>query len=410
MKIVIIGAGPAGLMCAYMASQNDKNKIILLDKNEKIGKKLFITGKGRCNITNLCNKDEFLKNVVNNSKFLYSAISNFSPQDTVEFFNKNGLKTTLERGNRVFPASEKSSDVIKIFQRLLKNQNVELCLNSNVKNAYYDGTQYVVCLDNKKLLCDALVVATGGKSYPTTGSTGDGYKIAKGFSHLVVDPKPALCPILLKDYDGSLAGLSLKNVSVSIKIGNKKFTQFGEMLFTHNGLSGPIILTLSSFINKFDLQGTKLFIDLKPALDIKQLENRLLRDFETNKNKSIKNYLKELMPSSLIKLFAEKAHLQLDAPINQITKSQRNDLITTLKGMEFTIDSLEKIDYAIVTSGGVSVKDIDPKTMESKFNKNLYFIGEVLDVDALTGGFNIQVALATGHACGQHLSKLEGEK
>lgn len=410
MKIVIIGAGPAGLMCAYMASQNDKNQIILLDKNEKIGKKLFITGKGRCNITNLCNKDEFLKNVVNNSKFLYSAISNFSPQDAVEFFNKNGLKTTLERGNRVFPASEKSSDVIKTFQKLLNKQDVELRLKSNVKNAYYDGKQYVVCLDNKKILCDALVVATGGKSYPTTGSTGDGYKIAKCFSHFVVDPKPALCPVLLKDYDGSLAGLSLKNVSVSIKIGNKKFSQFGEMLFTHNGLSGPIILTLSSFINKFDLQGEKLLIDLKPTLDIKQLENRLLRDFDINKNKSIKNYLKELMPSSLIKLFAKKAHLPLDAPINQITKSQRNDLITTLKGMEFTIESLDKIDYAIVTSGGVSVKEVDPKTMESKFNKNLYFIGEVLDVDSLTGGFNIQIALATGHACGQHLSKFEGEK
>ncbi len=409
MKIVIIGAGPAGLMCAYMASQNKNNHIVLLDKNEKIGKKLFITGKGRCNITNLCSREDFLKNVVNNSKFLYSSLSSFTPQDTIDFFNNNGLKTMIERGNRVFPASEKSSDVIKTFQKLLKKQNVEIILNSNVKNAYFDGKKYVVCLDKEKMLCDALVIATGGKSYPMTGSTGDGYKIANSFSHLVVEPKPALCPILLQDYNGELAGFSLKNVSVSIKLAGKKYSQFGEMLFTHNGLSGPIILTLSSLVNKFDLHGVTISIDLKPALDEKQLENRLLRDFETSKSKTLKNYLKELMPSSLIKTFLEKANLPLDEPLCDITKAQRNTIIKTLKAINFTVNSLDKIDYAIVTSGGVSVKDVDPKTMESKLNKNLFFVGEVLDVDALTGGFNIQIALATGHACGQHLAGIEGE-
>ncbi len=408
MKIIIVGMGPAGLMCAYYASQNDKNHIVLIDKNEKFGKKLYITGKGRCNITNCCSKEEFFRNVVNNSKFLYSSLNNFTPQDTIEFFNKAGLKTVVERGNRVFPASQKSSDVIKVFQKLLNKNNVEIAYNCKIDNVYQDNDKYIVCCDDKKILGDALVVATGGMSYSSTGSTGDGYKFAKNFSHSIISPKPALSPIRLQNYDGSLAGLTLKNVSISTKIDKKTYSQFGEMLFTHNGISGPIVLTLSSFINRYNIKNLPIYIDLKPVIDTEQLNNRLIRDFEDNKNKSIKNYLKQLMPMSLVSVFLQKANISDDKEVCKITKIERNAIIYTLKHLEFTIDDLENIDFAIVTSGGVNVKEIDPKTMESKFNKNLFFVGEVLDVDGLTGGFNIQIAFSTGVACGRYLSKIEG--
>ena len=407
MKIIIIGTGPAGLMCAYFASQNNNNQIILIDKNEKIGKKLFITGKGRCNVTNFCSNEEFLKNVATNSKFLYSALCNFSPNDTIKFLNNFGLKTVVERGNRVFPASQKSSDVIKTFQKILKKENVQILLNSKVNNIYCKDEKYVVCLDDKKIEGDALVVATGGQTYPTTGSTGDGYKFAKFFSHTIVPLKPALCPIILQDYDGSLAGLTLKNVAVSTKIQKKEFSQFGEMLFTHNGISGPIVLSLSSYINKFDINNIPLYIDLKPALNEEQLNNRLIRDFEENKNKTLKNYLRQLMPMALIPFFLEKANISKETIVSDVSKVQRKSIIYTLKHLPFIIDKLEKIDYAIVTSGGVNVREINPKTMESKYNKNLFFVGEVLDVDALTGGFNIQIAFSTGAICGQYLADFD---
>ncbi len=410
MKIVIVGGGPSGLMCAYFASQKEDNQIILLDKNEKIGKKLYITGKGRCNLTNLCSKEDFLRNVVNNSKFLFSAISNFTPQDTINFFNKRGLKTVVERGNRVFPASQKSSEVIKTFQKLLDKNNVKILYNSKVDNVYRNKDKYIVCLDGGKIDCDAFVLATGGASYPSTGSTGDGYKFAKSFSHTIVPIKPALCPILLKNYDGSLAGLTMKNVTISIKIGKKEYSQFGEMLFTHKGVSGPIVLTLSSLVNSFDIRNLPLVIDLKPALSEEQLNNRLLRDFEENRNKSIKNYLKQLMPMSLIPTFLERAKIPMKTNVLDITKSQRKDIVYNLKHLEFIIDKLDDIDYAIVTSGGVKTQEVDPKTMESKFNKNLFFVGEMLDVDALTGGFNIQIALATGVACGKFLAEAKERK
>lgn len=405
MDIIIIGGGPAGLMCATQASKNKLNNITLVDSNEKLGKKLYITGKGRCNVTNFCNSQDFLKNVVSNPKFLFSAINNFAPQDTIDFFNSNGLALKVERGNRVFPQSDKASDVTKIFANILKKSNVNILLNSKVEKVYKKDDNFFVQIANSLLQCDALVIATGGKSYPQTGSCGDGYQFAKTFSHQIVPIKPALCPIILKDYNKNLAGLTLKNVAVCVRIGDKSFRQFGEMLFTHTGVSGPIILSLSSYINSYDIHNCILSIDLKPSLTYEQLDNRLQRDFMSESKKSLKNYLKELLPSSLIDEFITKLQIDGYQQLNKINKEVRIKIVNLLKNFEFTIDKLEKIDYAIVTSGGVDTKEINPKNMQSKIVKNLFFIGEVLDLDALTGGFNIQIALSTGYACGNYLAQ-----
>ncbi len=408
MDIVIIGTGPAGLMCAVKASENENNNVILLDGNEKIGKKLFITGKGRCNICNYTTTDNFLKNVINNSKFLYGAINKFTPQDTMTFFEENGTPLKIERGNRVFPTSDKSSDIIKTFTKVLKKQNVKIDLQTFVRSVTKVENKFEINTNKKKYICDALVIATGGISYSSTGSKGDGYVFAKVFGHSIIKPKPALVPIMLNDYKGELAGLTLKNVEVKVKIENKSFSQFGEMLFTHNGVSGPIILSLSSYINKYNLSNANinLNIDLKPNLSKDMLNNRLLRDFETFKNKNLKNYLKELLPSSLINVFIRKNGLDENVVICNITKDIRQKIIDGLKCFTYTIKCLEDIEYGIVTSGGIDVKEINPKNMESKNINNLFFVGEVLDLDALTGGFNIQIALSTGFLAGEYLSSL----
>lgn len=404
MDIIIIGAGPAGLMCAVKSSENKNNKVILIDSNEKIGKKLFITGKGRCNICNNTTPENFLKNVVNNSKFLYSAINKFSPQDTITFFESNGTPLKTERGNRVFPQSDKSSDIIKTFLRVLNKQNVNIYLKNKVNNISKINNKFQVDTNNQTFLGDALIIATGGKSYPSTGSTGDGYLFAKKFGHKVIKPKPALVPIRLKNYKGELAGLSLKNVSANISINNKTYSQFGEMLFTHTGVSGPIILSLSSYINSFNLIGAKLIIDLKPNLSKEILTNRLIRDFDNYKTKLLKNYLKELMPSSLIETFISKNNLDANIPVCNITKEYRQKIIDGLKNLTYDIDKLDDIDLGIVTSGGVDVKEVNPKNMQSKLIENLFFVGEVLDLDALTGGYNIQIALSTGFSAGEYLA------
>ncbi len=400
MKDIVIGAGPSGIMAA-LALKKMGDDVIILEANEKICKKIYITGKGRCNLTNNTDMEGIIKNIVSNPKFLYSALNYFTPQDTMNFVEENGVSLKTERGNRVFPVSDKSSDIIKVFEKVIKENKIILKLNSKVEYVKkLEDERFQVATDKEKFICDKLVIATGGKSYPGTGSKGDGYKFAAMLGHSVVPVRPALVPIRLKNFDSSLAGLSLKNVSCRYKDGNKKFEQFGEMLFTHNGLSGPIILSLSSQINKFELANKKLYIDLKPALSFEQLDNRLLRDFDNNKNKDIKNYLPELMPKSLANFFLIRLTFG-NKKINEITKENRYEIINKLKSLEFVIDRLEDVSVGIVTAGGVDVSQINAKNMESKLTKNLFFVGEVLDVDALTGGFNIQVAMSTGYSVGK---------
>ena len=396
MKIAIIGGGPAGMMCAIKAAEN--HQVTIFEKNEKLGKKLFITGKGRCNLTNYCDEREFLKNIVNNSSFMYSSIYSFSPFTTYFYFEELGLPLKVERGNRVFPASDKSSDVIKAFEKKLKDLGVKVHLNFEIKSIEKVGEEFIL---NGREKFDKVVIATGGISYKLTGSTGDGYKFAKNFGHKIIDQVPGLIGINLKN-NFSLAGLTLKNVELKILKDKKILSrEFGEMLFTHRGISGPIVLTTSSKINR--LKDFEIYLDLKPALDPEKLDARILRDFHENQNKNLENVMKSLLPRDLIVYVLESAGISGEKKVNQITKEERESLIRTIKNFGLKFDSLDDIDRAIVTSGGVDVKDIDPKTMESKKVSGLYFIGEVLDLDGLTGGFNIQIANSTGYSCGINL-------
>ena len=396
MKIAIIGGGPAGMMCAIKAAEN--HHVTIFEKNEKLGKKLFITGKGRCNLTNYCDEREFLKNIVNNSSFMYSSIYSFSPFTTYYYFEELGLPLKVERGNRVFPASDKSSDVIKAYEKKLKDLGVKINLNYEVTSIEKVDGKFMI---NGREKFDKVVIASGGISYKLTGSTGDGYKFAKDFGHKVIDQVPGLIGINLKN-NFSLAGLTLKNVELKILKDKKILSrEFGEMLFTHRGISGPIVLTTSSKINR--LKDFEIYLDLKPALDPEKLDARILRDFHENQNKNLENVMKSLLPRDLISYVLEGAGISGDKKVNQITKEDRESLIRTIKNFALKFDSLDDIDRAIVTSGGVDVKDIDPKTMESKKVKGLYFIGEVLDLDGLTGGFNIQIANSTGYSCGINL-------
>lgn len=396
MKIAIIGGGPAGMMCAIKAAEN--HQVTIFEKNEKLGKKLFITGKGRCNLTNYCDEREFLKNIVNNSSFMYSSIYSFSPFTTYYYFEELGLPLKVERGNRVFPASDKSSDVIKAYEKKLKDLGVKINLNYEVTSIEKVDGKFII---NGREKFDKVVIASGGISYKLTGSTGDGYKFAKDFGHKVIDQVPGLIGINLKN-NFSLAGLTLKNVELKVLKDKKILSrEFGEMLFTHRGISGPIVLTTSSKINR--LKDFEMYLDLKPALDPDKLDARILRDFHENQNKNLENVMKSLLPRDLIIYVLEGAGISGDKKVNQITKEDRESLVRTIKNFGLKFDSLDDIDRAIVTSGGVDVKDIDPKTMESKKVKGLYFIGEVLDFDGLTGGFNIQIANSTGYSCGINL-------
>ena len=396
MKIAIIGGGPAGMMCAIKAAEN--HQVSIFEKNEKLGKKLFITGKGRCNITNYCDEREFLKNLVNNSSFMYSSIYSFSPFTTYYYFEELGLPLKVERGNRVFPASDKSSDVIKAYEKKLKDLGVKTNLNYEVTSIEKVDDKFII---NGREKFDKVVIATGGISYKLTGSTGDGYKFAKDFGHKVIDQVPGLIGINLKN-NFSLAGLTLKNVELKILKDKKIISrEFGEMLFTHRGISGPIVLTTSSKINR--LNDFEMYLDLKPALEPEKLDARILRDFHENQNKNLENVMRALLPKDLIIYILESAGISVDKKVNQITKEERESLVRTIKNFALKFDSLDDIDRAIVTSGGVDVKDLDPKTMESKKVSGLYFIGEVLDLDGLTGGFNIQIANSTGYSCGINL-------
>lgn len=396
MKIAIIGGGPAGMMCAIKAAEN--HQVTIFEKNEKLGKKLFITGKGRCNLTNYCDEREFLRNIVNNSSFMYSSIYSFSPFTTYYYFEELGLPLKVERGNRVFPASDKSSDVIRAYEKKLKALGVKINLNYEVTSIEKFDGKFII---NGREKFDKVVIASGGISYKLTGSTGDGYKFAKDFGHKVIDQVPGLIGINLKN-NFSLAGLTLKNVELKVLKDKKILSrEFGEMLFTHRGISGPIVLTTSSKINR--LKDFEIYLDLKPALDPEKLDARILRDFHENQNKNLENVMKSLLPRDLIVYVLESAGISGEKKVNQITKEDRESLVRTIKNFGLKFDSLDDIDRAIVTSGGVDVKDIDPKTMESKKVSGLYFIGEVLDLDGLTGGFNIQIANSTGYSCGINL-------
>lgn len=411
MEIIIIGGGASGLMCASICSENKDCHVTLLEKNEKLGKKIYITGKGRCNVTNLCGTDDFLQNVVVGGKFLYSALSNFPPQKTVEFFESNGTKLKVERGRRVFPQSDKASDITKTFAKILAKNNVKIISNCIVRDIRKENERFVVASNKGQFEADMVVVATGGVSYSSTGSTGDGYAFAKSFGHNVISPKPALVPIILKDYDGSLAGLTLKNIQVSLVLKdnsntkNKSLSEFGELLFTHHGVSGPTVLTISSFANKFNLSGAKLAIDLKPAVSLDELDIRLQNDIAFGAKRELKTALKDYMPQSLIGEFLRHAGVSGAKRLCDLSKTDRANIVRTLKSLVFNINGLDKIDFAVVTSGGIDTREINPKTMESKLVSGLFFVGETLDVDALTGGYNIQIALSTGVAAGKECIK-----
>ena len=403
--VIIIGAGPAGMMAAIAAAMNG-DKAEIFEKNEKLGKKLFITGKGRCNITNSCDGETFFENIISNPKFMYSAYYGFSNFDIMDSLKQWGLKLKIERGERVFPYSDKSSDVIKTLSKRLNELNVKVNLYSEVKDIIIDGGQClgIVLSDNRKIMADRVIVATGGKSYESTGSTGDGYKFALNAGHTVTKLFPALVPFEAKEnWVRDLQGLSLKNVRVTIFDKNKKlYDGFGEMLFTHFGVSGPLILSASSYLTRqIEKNYLTLSIDLKPALSIKQLDDRILRDFEEFNNKQFKNALIHLFPSKLIPVIIALTGIYPDKKVNEISKAERSRLIEITKKFSMTLTKLRGFNEAIITQGGINVKEISPNSMESKLVKNLFFAGEVLDVDALTGGFNLQIAWSTGYMAGK---------
>ncbi|MCI5569252.1 MAG: NAD(P)/FAD-dependent oxidoreductase [Lachnospiraceae bacterium] len=408
-KIIIIGGGAAGMAAAVFAADPDM-EIHIFEKNEKPGKKLFITGKGRCNFTNLCDNEELLGNVVSNPRFMFSAFNDFNSYDAIDFFESLGVKTKVERGRRAFPMSDHSSDIISAMVKAIKNRHVKLHLDSEVKSIVTkDGAiKGVVLSDGKDEAADAVIVAAGGLSYPSTGSTGDGYRFAQECGHTVTKTRPALVPLEIKeDTAKRLQGLSLKNVTMTVKKGKKVlFEDFGELLFTHFGISGPLVLSASSVIGK-ELENGELdvYFDLKPALSYEQLDHRLLRDFREGINKQFKNVIQSLFPAKLLPVMIELSGIGAETKVNAITKEQRADFVSLIKNLKMTITSTRSYNEAVITQGGVSVREINPSTMESKKVKGLYFIGEVLDVDAFTGGYNLQVAWSTAYKAAEALKK-----
>lgn len=405
-KVIVIGGGPAGLMAAAQASLYG-NSVTLLEKNPRTGRKLIITGKGRCNITNACDNTTFISNVISNPRFLYSAINGFDTSDTVDFFNSLGVETKTERGNRVFPSSDKAMDVADAMLNFARNSGVKIICNTSVQSLIIEdnAVKGVIDADGKKYFADAVIIATGGKSYPLTGSTGDGYRLANEAGHTVTDIIPSLVPLTLKgDESKQMQGLSLRNISVSATCNGKKiFEDFGELVFTHYGVSGPVILSMSSHLKDYGKNNYKLSIDLKPALDFETLDKRIIRDFEKFNLKEVGNSLNGLLPSKLIPVVLNRWGIDKTTRCNSITKEQRKTLVEILKNLDFEITGTRPIEEAIVTRGGVKVSEINPKTMESKLVKGLYFCGEVIDVDAYTGGFNLQIAFSTGYLAGQLL-------
>ncbi|MBQ7467163.1 MAG: NAD(P)/FAD-dependent oxidoreductase [Clostridia bacterium] len=403
MKVCIVGGGASGMMAALLIAEKG-HQIVLLEKNEKLGKKIYITGKGRCNLTNAVTGNEFLANVVNNAKFFMSSEIRFNSSDTMRVFEDLGVPLKIERGNRVFPESDKASDITRALERRLKLFNVDIRFDSEVREILVqDNVACGVKLSNGEIInSDAVIIATGGVTYPLTGSTGDGYKFAKSLGHKIIEPKPALASLIIKDDDiRCLAGLSLKNVKLFVKEKGKVIytSPVGEMLFTGNGISGPIVLTTSSNINRFEPKNLKICIDFKPGLDDFALFNRIERDIVSLKAKQFSSLLEGLLPKSIAGIFAKRLNINLTKKVSQLSKEEREGLVKMLKSFELSLDKIDDFDHAVVTSGGVCVKEIKPKNMESKLVSKLYFIGEVLDVDALTGGFNLQIAFSTAASC-----------
>ncbi len=419
-KVVVIGGGPAGMFAAIAAAESG-HQVILLEKNEKLGKKLYITGKGRCNITNSSDMEVLFSSVMTNAKFLYSAFYAYDNQMVIDFFEKAGLAVKNERGNRIFPVSDHSSDVIAALNRVLREKKVEVRLNTEVDSILYDAytpeteeekankktprniVRGVVLKNKERVIADNVILATGGFSYKATGSTGDGYRFAEEMGHKITELRPSLVPFDTKEeYVKEMQGLALKNVAVRIYKDKKLlYDEFGEMLFTHFGVSGPLILTASAMISsKYVKEPLRLEIDLKPALSGEQLDKRVLKDFEEAKNKQFKNSIGKLFPAKMIPVILELSSIDPDKKVNEITKEERMQFVKLIKAFPMTLNGLRDFNEAIITKGGIKVGEVNPSTMESKITKNLYICGEVLDLDALTGGFNLQIAWSTGYLAG----------
>lgn len=398
MKVIIIGGGPAGMLAA-IKSKKEKNQVTIIEKNKILGKKMLITGKGRCNITSGVDMSEFIKNVPSNGKFLYSSFKNFTNKDILKLLN---IPVKLERGNRYFPVSDKAKDVVDALEKELSG--VEILTNTSATEIITNNNEAIGVKTNKgDFFADKIILATGGKSYPLTGSTGDGYEMAKKLGHTITKIKPALVPLVAKKESKiqcqQMQGLSLRNVGLKLFNNNKLiYEDFGEMLFTHYGVTGPIILSASSHLVRQELNNPRIEIDLKPALTDEKLDERILRDFETEKNKEFRNALDQLLPQKMIPVILEI--LKINKKVNEVKKVERQKLVRTLKHFSIEIEGFRDISEAIITSGGINVKEINPKTMESKLIKNLYFAGEIIDVDAYTGGFNLQIAYSTGYTAG----------
>ena len=418
-NVIVIGGGPAGMMAAIVAAEYGNN-VTIIEKNSDFGKKLLITGKGRCNITSSLYMSEFIKNTPGNGQFLYSAFQNYTNTDIIDFLKRQGLEVKEERGNRIFPVTDKSIDVLNCFKSKINELKIKKLFNTRVqKILIQNGEVLGVRTDKEIIQTDKIILATGGKSYPLTGSTGDGYLIAKNIGHKVTEIRPSLVPLVIyeKNECKEMQGLSLRNVGIKIIDDSKNkliYEDFGEMVFTHFGISGPTVLSGSAHLVRYKEveslmknQKVKLQIDLKPALTEEQLDERILRDFKEFKNKQFKHALDKLLPQKMIPVVIEKTKINEEKRVNEITKEERRNLVKILKKFELTIKDFRPVEEAIITSGGINIKEINPKTMESKLVKGLYFAGEIIDVDSYTGGFNLQIAYSTGYTAGMHVGDLE---
>lgn len=418
-NVIVIGGGPAGMMAAITAAEYGNN-VTIIEKNSDFGKKLLITGKGRCNITSSLYMSEFIRNTPGNGQFLYSAFQNYTNTDIIDFLKNQGLEVKEERGNRIFPVTDKSIDVLNCFKSKINELKIKKLFNTRVQKILVQNGEVLGVRTEKEIIqTDKIILATGGKSYPLTGSTGDGYLIAKNIGHKVTEIRPSLVPLVIyeKNECKEMQGLSLRNVGIKIIDESKNkliYEDFGEMIFTHFGISGPTILSGSAHLvrykeidNLMKEQKIKLQIDLKPALTEEQLDERILRDFKEFKNKQFKHALDKLLPQKMIPIVIEKTKINEEKRVNEITKEERRNLVKVLKKFELTIKDFRPVEEAIITSGGINIKEINPKTMESKLVKGLYFAGEIIDVDSYTGGFNLQIAYSTGYTAGMHVGDLE---
>jgi predicted Rossmann fold flavoprotein len=404
-KVIVVGGGAAGMMAAIQSAKKG-NQVLLFEKNERLGKKLFITGKGRCNVTNGCDIEELFGKVVTNHRFLYSSFYSFTNQDAIDFFEELGVPLKRERGDRIFPVSDHSSDVIRALDKEMDRLGVEVRLNTEVKNLIIEDNCVigVKMANGKTEKADSVIVTTGGLSYPSTGSTGDGFRWAKDAGHKVTELTPSLVPVHIKEeWCKQMMGLSLRNTGFKALVGKKKiYEEQGELLFTHFGISGPVVLSFSAYANKYLEKGITVILDLKPAMSKEQLDARILRDFADKINKQFKNSLDDLLPKKMIPIIIERSAISPEKKVNEITKEERTRLVTLLKEFDLTVTGLGNWREAIITKGGIAVKEIDPGTMESKLVSGLYFAGEILDLDALTGGYNLQIAWSTAYLAGQN--------